>query len=181
MTAWTWAATHTLEKSSRKLRISTWMPSLSSTKVASDCRLVGQLRLGGCRSGVDYVDTEQILLGLLRDKRALASVALEEAGVSTEEIREEINRRFVPGAGRRTNGALTTLAAKSLQLSLRESRRFGHNYLGTEHVLLGLLKLKDGLAYDVLVEAGTTPEVVKRTLLRMLHGRRFRFRAGAGG
>lgn len=121
------------------------------------------------RLGVDYVDTEQILLGLLRDKRALASVALEASGVSTEEIRQEIERRFVPGVGRRTNGTLTTRSANALQLSLKESRRFGHNYLGTEHVLLGLLKLREGLAYDVLVEVGATHEVMERVLLGMLH------------
>ncbi len=122
------------------------------------------------RLGVDYVDTEQILLGLLREKRGLANVALEEAGISTDEIRQQVDRRFVPGAGRRTDGTLTTRAARSLQLSLQESRRLGHNYLGTEHVLLGLLKLKDGLAYDVLVDVGATYSVVKRNLLAMLHG-----------
>lgn len=121
------------------------------------------------RLGVDYVDTEQILLGLLREKRGLASVALEQAGVSADEIRQQVIRRFVPGAGRRTNGTLTTRAAKALQLSLQESRRLGHNYLGTEHLLLGLLKLKDGLAYDVLVDVRVTYDLVKRNLLGMLH------------
>ncbi len=122
------------------------------------------------RMGVDYVDTEQILLGMLRDKSALANVALEEAGISIDKVREEIDRRFVTGAGRRTNGTLTTRAAQALQLSLQESRRLGHNYLGTEHVLLGLLSLKEGMASDVLVAAGASYEVVKNLLLGMLHG-----------
>ncbi len=122
------------------------------------------------RMGVDYVDTEQILLGLLRDKKVLAGVALEEAGISPDRVREEIDRRFAPGAGRATNGTLTNRAATALQLALEESRRLGHDYLGTEHVLLGLLGLRDGLAHDVLVEAGATYEVVKGLLLRMLHG-----------
>lgn len=122
------------------------------------------------RLGVDYVDTEQILLGLLREKRGLAGVALGDLGVSIEDIRRRVELQFVPGAARRTNGTLTTPAGKALQLALQESRRLGHNYIGTEHVLLGLLKVKDGLAYDVLLEAGATYEAVKRVLLQMLHG-----------
>ena len=121
------------------------------------------------RLGVDYVDTEHILLGLLREKRGLAVVALAEAGISGDELRASLDRRFVPNAGRRTNGTLTRGAARALQLSLQESRRLGHNYLGTEHVLLGLLKLREGLAHDVLVDAGAIYDVVKAKLLEMLH------------
>ncbi len=120
------------------------------------------------RLGIDYVDTEHILLGLLHEKRGLASLALEEAGISPEEVRRQINLRFVPAAGRRTNGTLTRWAAEGLQRSLEESRRLGHDYLGTEHLLLGLLKLSQGLANDVLAEAGATYEAVERILLRKL-------------
>ncbi|MDQ4025985.1 MAG: ATP-dependent Clp protease ATP-binding subunit [Actinomycetota bacterium] len=120
------------------------------------------------RLGIDYVDTEHILLGLLHEKKGLAGLALEEAGMSTDEVRHQINRRFVPATGRRSNGTLTARAAEGLQRSLEESRRLGHNYLGTEHLLLGLLKLDQGLAYEVLTEGGATYEAVERILLRKL-------------
>ncbi len=138
------------------------------------------------RLGVDYVDTEHLLLGLLGDRGALAVRMLNELDADPDELAATVRRKFSPGRGTRTReGTLTHASVKTIDRSLRESRAFGHNYLGTEHVLLGLAAVRQGLAYDILTEHGVDHEALRRVADELLHGpclsqrrRRLRVRRG---
>lgn len=123
------------------------------------------------RLGVDYVDTEHLLLGLLNDRRALSGRMLIELGVDPDEVAKSVLAQFSPGRARRSpKGTLTHAAVRALDLSLRESRAFGHNYLGTEHVLLGLVGLAEGLASKVLTEHDVDHEALRQVAHELLHG-----------
>lgn len=123
------------------------------------------------RLGVDYVDTEHLLLGMLYDRRALAGRMLTEVGADPDELVHSVHTQFTPGtAAGSSQGTLTQASVRALDLSLRESRAFGHNYLGTEHVLLGLAALSEGLAHNILTEHGADHESLRRTAHQLLHG-----------
>jgi ATP-dependent Clp protease ATP-binding subunit ClpC len=121
----------------------------------------------------NYIGTEHLLLGLLREQEGLAARALGSFGVTIEAVRSEV-ARIVGSAGEAGGGQVpfTPRAKKVLELSLREALDLGHNYIGTEHVLLGLLREGEGVAARILVDVGATPAAIRDELLRLLTGAR---------
>jgi hypothetical protein len=119
----------------------------------------------------NYIGTEHLLLGLLREKEGLAARALESAGVSLERVRAEIVG--IVGSGEEvTTGQIpfTPRAKNVMELGLREALSLGHNYIGTEHLLLGLAREGDGVAVRILGELGVEPERLRGEVIEMLSG-----------
>jgi ATP-dependent Clp protease ATP-binding subunit ClpC len=118
----------------------------------------------------DHIGTEHLLLGLLREEEGLAARVLE-GHVAIEEVRAQVTR--IVGIGDEpTSGQIpfTPRAKKVLELSLREALRLGHNYIGTEHVLLGLAREPEGVAMKVLDEVGLDAERIRNEVIGMLSG-----------
>ncbi|NUT08844.1 MAG: Clp protease [Nonomuraea sp.] len=103
----------------------------------------------------NYIGTEHILLGLIHEGEGLASLVLDSCGVELENVRDFVEREVGRGA-KPPNGHIpfTPRAKKVLELSLREALQLRHNYIGTEHILLGLIREGEGLAAQALVNAG---------------------------
>ena len=106
----------------------------------------------------NFIGTEHILLGLIHEGEGVAAKALESLGISLEAVREKVEETIGP-AGSSTTGSppFTPRAKKVLELSLREALQLGHNYIGTEHMLLGLVREGEGVAAQVLVSLGRRP------------------------
>jgi ATP-dependent Clp protease ATP-binding subunit ClpC len=119
--------------------------------------------------GHPAIGSEHLLLGLLRDDGGLAGRVLESLGVETEDVRRQVELRVGRG-DRETGGQIpfTPEATKVLELSLREALALGHNYIGTEHILLGLVREGRGVGARVLVDAGADADPVRRALLDAL-------------
>ena len=103
----------------------------------------------------NYIGTEHILLGLIHEGEGVAAKALESLGISLEKVRQQVEE--IIGAGQSPPSGhipFTPRAKKVLELSLREALQLGHNYIGTEHILLGLIREGEGLAALILVQAG---------------------------
>lgn len=102
----------------------------------------------------EFLGTEHILLGLIREGGGVGVTVLQRCGVQLDDIRQEIYKRLVPGNKKITFGdtPLTPRAKKILQLAVEEANSMGHNYVGTEHILLGLIREQDGLASSILGE-----------------------------
>jgi len=119
----------------------------------------------------DTIGTEHLLLGLIHEGEGVAARALESLGISLEAVRQEveavIGRGEEPPSGRMP---FTARAKKVLELSLREAIQLGHNYIGTEHILLGLLREGEGVAAQVLVKLGADLNRVRQQVIRLLHG-----------
>lgn len=117
------------------------------------------------------IGTEHILLGLSREGEGVAARALDELGVSLEACRIEIQSR-VPKGDRPPGGHLpfTPRAKKVLELALREALQLGHNYIGTEHVLLGLIREGEGVGAQVLVSLGADLGRVRHKIIQLLSG-----------
>lgn|GEM_PF-2881537 len=120
-----------------------------------------------------HVDTEHILLGLAREQEGLAARVLDSLGVTVERVRAQLVGSGDLGA-HGGNGPLpfSPGAKQVLQLALTEALALGHNYIGTEHVLLGLTRADDGVATRVLIALDADPEKVRAKLSAMLSGRR---------
>jgi dihydroneopterin aldolase len=119
----------------------------------------------------NYVGTEHILLGLLREDEGVAARALTALGVTAEEARERV--ASIVGYGSEGPGPqvpFTPRSKKVLELALREAMHLEHNYIGTEHILLGLVRESEGVAARVLSDLGVSPDDVRRELVRMLPG-----------
>jgi ATP-dependent Clp protease ATP-binding subunit ClpC len=119
----------------------------------------------------NYIGTEHILLGLIRESDGYAARALESLGISLDAVREQVEE--IIGRGQEAPSGpvpFTPRAKKVLALSLRESLQLGHNYIGTEHILLGLLREGDGVAAQVLVRLGADLNRVRERVIRLLHG-----------
>jgi ATP-dependent Clp protease ATP-binding subunit ClpC len=118
----------------------------------------------------NYIGTEHILLGLLREEEGLAARVLESLDITVEEVRAQV-ARIVGQGDEVTTGQIpfTPRAKKVLELSLREALGLGHKDIGTEHVLLGLLSEGNGVAIQILASF-TDPETIRRKLLSMLTG-----------
>jgi ATP-dependent Clp protease ATP-binding subunit ClpC len=119
--------------------------------------------------GHNYIGTEHLLLGLLREEEGLAARVLEAFGVEAEQVRERIAEIVGRGEGSPSGQIpFTPRAKKALELSLKESLSLGQEFIGTEHVLLGLLRETDGVAARILLDADIDAEKVRnevRTLL----------------
>jgi ATP-dependent Clp protease ATP-binding subunit ClpA len=119
----------------------------------------------------NYIGTEHLLLGLLREEEGVASQALGNLGVTLERTRAQVGRIVGPGDERVTGQiAFTPRAKKVLELALREAQSLGHNYIGTEHVLLGVVRENDGVAARILFDFGADAETVRNEIIRLLSG-----------
>ena len=119
----------------------------------------------------DYIGTEHILLGLVHEGDGVAARALASLDVSLEDVRREVEQ--IIGRGQKTPAGhipFTPRAKKVLELSLREALQLGHNYIGTEHILLGLVREGEGIAAQVLVALGADLERVRQAVIRLLEG-----------
>jgi ATP-dependent Clp protease ATP-binding subunit ClpA len=122
----------------------------------------------------NYIGTEHILLALIREGGGVAARALESLGITEEAARqqvEEITGRGEPGP-QRGHIPFTPRGKKILQLSLREAIALGHAYIGTEHILLGLLREDDGVAVRVLNGLGVEPNRVRQQVIQLVSARR---------
>jgi ATP-dependent Clp protease ATP-binding subunit ClpC len=121
----------------------------------------------------DYIGTEHLLLGLLREEEGLAARVLGELGVELEAVRAEVVRRVGEGGEQPETGQIpfTPHAKQALELALREALALGHKYIGTEHVLLGLVRVGEGVGVEILNRFGATTVVVRDSVIRMLSGR----------
>jgi len=133
----------------------------------------------------NYIGTEHILLGLLREEEGLAARVLESLDITVERVRAQVVR--IVGSGEEvTSGQIpfTPRAKKVLELALREALSLGHNYIGTEHILLGLVRENEGVAARILLDFDADSEKIRNEVIRMLSGpggRRQGAGAGAGG
>jgi hypothetical protein len=101
----------------------------------------------------NYVGTEHLLLGVLRERESIGAVVLTELGVDVDVVRREIDHRVGHGSGTvPSRSPFTPRSKKTLELALNEALLLGHNYIGTEHLLLGLLRVTDGLAAEILTD-----------------------------
>ncbi len=132
----------------------------------------------------NYIGTEHILLGLLREEEGLAARVLESLDITVERVRAQVVR--IVGSGEEvTSGQIpfTPRAKKVLELALREALSLGHNYIGTEHILLGLVRENEGVAARILLDFDADSEKIRNEVIRMLSGpggRRQGSGAGAG-
>ena len=131
----------------------------------------------------NYIGTEHLLLGLLREDEGVAAQTLNALGVTLDEVREQVES--IVGYGEEGTGGqapFTPRSKKVLELALREALQLGHNYIGTEHILLGLVRESEGVAARVLSNLDVDPDKVRREVVRRLGGGRGqRARGGAGG
>ena len=118
-----------------------------------------------------YIGTEHILLGLIHEGEGVAAKALEALGISLEAVRAQVEEIIGQG-GSSPSGHIpfTPRAKKVLELSLREALQLGHNYIGTEHILLGLIREGEGVAAQVLVKLGADLGRVRQQVIQLLSG-----------
>jgi ATP-dependent Clp protease ATP-binding subunit ClpC len=118
----------------------------------------------------DFIGTEHILLGLIQEGSGVAANVLKNLGVEIEKIRREIEKNVQSGPSMVTMGQLpfTPRAKKVLELSMEEAQELGHNYIGTEHLLLGLIRENDGVAAQVLLDMNLKLEDVREAVLELL-------------
>ncbi|HKZ55084.1 MAG TPA: ATP-dependent Clp protease ATP-binding subunit [Anaerolineales bacterium] len=116
----------------------------------------------------NYIGTEHLLLGLIREEGGVAGRVLRELGLDPARIKEMVER--LTGVGRHAGGRieLAPSTQQVLELAVEEARRMGHHYIGTEHLLLGLVRQGEGVGLDVLRRLGITPEQVRRQTRRIL-------------
>ncbi len=130
----------------------------------------------------NYIGTEHILLGLIHEGEGVAAKALESLGISLEGVRQQVEE--IIGQGQQAPSGhipFTPRAKKVLELSLREALQLGHNYIGTEHILLGLIREGEGVAAQVLVKLGADLNRVRQQVIQLLSGYQGKEPAGAGG
>ncbi len=119
--------------------------------------------------GHNYIGSEHILLGLLRQEEGLAARVLESLGLTPERVRAQVER-IVSRGEEVTTGQVpfTPRAKRVLERAHREALSLGHNYIGTEHILLGLAREDEGVATRVLLDFGADSETVRNTVIRMV-------------
>src|SRR5512139_200379 len=130
----------------------------------------------------NYIGTEHILLGLIHEGEGVAAKALESLGISLEGVRSQVEE--IIGQGEEVTAGqipFTPRAKKVLELSLREALQLGHNYIGTEHILLGLIREDEGVAAQVLVKLGADLNRVRQQVIQLLSGYQGKEPATAGG
>src|SRR6476619_5970525 len=128
----------------------------------------------------NYIGTEHILLGLIHEGEGVAAKALESLGIALEGVRAQVEE--IIGQGQQAPSGhipFTPRAKKVLELSLREALQLGHNYIGTEHILLGLIREGEGVAAQVLVKLGADLNRVRQQVIQLLNGYQSKEPAGA--
>ncbi|HEX3335922.1 MAG TPA: ATP-dependent Clp protease ATP-binding subunit [Jatrophihabitans sp.] len=128
----------------------------------------------------NYIGTEHILLGLIHEGEGVAAKALESLGISLDAVRQQVEE--IIGQGQQAPSGhipFTPRAKKVLELSLREALQLGHNYIGTEHILLGLIREGEGVAAQVLVKLGADLNKVRQQVIQLLNGYQSKEPAGA--
>lgn len=114
------------------------------------------------------IATEHLLLGLIQEEGGIAGRVLRDLGLEPERVQEMVERLSGIGQTRSNKIDLSTGVQEVLQLAIEEARRLGHHYIGTEHILLGLVRSTEGKAMDVLRKLGITPEQIRRQTRRVL-------------
>jgi ATP-dependent Clp protease ATP-binding subunit ClpC len=130
----------------------------------------------------NYIGTEHILLGLIHEGEGVAAKSLESLGISLEAVRQQVEE--IIGQGQQAPSGhipFTPRAKKVLELSLREALQLGHNYIGTEHILLGLIREGEGVAAQVLVKLGADLNRVRQQVIQLLSGYQGKEPASSGG
>ena len=118
----------------------------------------------------DYIGTEHILLGLIREGEGVAAAVLQNLDMGLDRIRLEIEKLVQPGPTTVVSGDIpfTPRAKRVIELSMEEARQFGHNYIGTEHLLLGLLREGEGVAAQVLLGLGLDLNRLRAEVMELL-------------
>jgi ATP-dependent Clp protease ATP-binding subunit ClpC len=119
----------------------------------------------------NYIGTEHLLLGLIHEGEGVAAKALESLGIGLAAVRQQVEE--IIGRGQQAPSGhipFTPRAKKVLELALREAIQLGHNYIGTEHILLGLIREGDGVAAQVLVRLGADLNRTRQRVIEVLHG-----------
>ena len=128
-----------------------------------------------------FIGTEHILLGLIHEGEGVAAKALESLGVSLEAVREKVEETIgLAGTAPTGSPPFTPRAKKVLELSLREALQLGHSYIGTEHMLLGLVREGEGVAAQVLQSLGADLPRVRQQVIQLLSGYQGKENVGAG-
>src|ERR1700710_2412110 len=130
----------------------------------------------------NYIGTEHILLGLIHEGEGVAAKALESLGIALEGVRQQVEE--IIGQGQQAPSGhipFTPRAKKVLELSLREALQLGHNYIGTEHILLGLIREGEGVAAQVLVKLGADLNKVRQQVIQLLSGYQGKEAVAVGG
>ena len=118
----------------------------------------------------EYIGTEHILLGLVKEGSGVGATVLKNLDIDLRKVRLEVEKLVKSGPDMVTMGKLpqTPRAKKVIEYAIEEARNLGHNYVGTEHLLLGLLREKDGVAAQVLMNLGLKLEEVREEVLNLL-------------
>jgi len=116
----------------------------------------------------NYIGTEHLLLGLIREEGGVAGRVLRELGLDANRVQEVVERLVGPGQAQPAKLDLSPGTEQVLELAVDEARQMGHHYIGTEHLLLGLVRYGEGVALDVLRKLGVTPEQIRRQTRRVL-------------
>lgn len=130
----------------------------------------------------NYIGTEHILLGLIHEGEGVAAKALESLSISLEAVRSQVEE--IIGQGQQAPSGhipFTPRAKKVLELSLREALQLGHNYIGTEHILLGLIREGEGVAAQVLIKLGADLARVRQQVIQLLSGYQGKETVASGG
>jgi len=129
----------------------------------------------------DYIGTEHILLGLVREGEGVAAVVLQKMGLNLPQIRSGIEKIVKPGPSTVLSADIpfTPKAKKAIELSGEEARALGHNYIGTEHILLGLIKEGEGIASQILMDMGLDLDKVREEIIELLGSATPGFTGGA--
>ena len=130
----------------------------------------------------NYIGTEHILLGLIHEGEGVAAKALEALGINLEQVREQV--QDIIGQGQQAPSGhipFTPRAKKVLELSLREALQLGHSYIGTEHLLLGLIREGEGVAAQVLTKLGADTNKVRQQVIQLLSGYQGKEAVSVGG
>lgn len=119
----------------------------------------------------NYIGTEHLLLGLISEGEGVAAKALESLDISLEAVRAQVEEIIGHGTSTPTGHIpFTPRAKKVLELSLREALQMNHSYIGTEHILLGLIREGEGVAAQVLIRLGADLNTVRNSVLQLLQG-----------
>lgn len=117
----------------------------------------------------NYIGTEHLLLGLVREDEGIGARVLAARGIEVEGVRTAVHRILKAGKEASPNPIpFTPRAKKTCELSLREALSLGHNYIGTEHILLGLVRENEGVGARILLDCGVDEETIRNDVIRML-------------